>query len=290
MTERAAVLFAVAVVCGCGTHGDAASSARPSGSSAIAGASSAATSASSGGQAPPAQSAGGEDIKPVYPNEGLAPLPAAERLCQAVHVLPAKRLEACCKTPPVAATLIASECARTLSYPLRHSAVSLSDADIDACEKAMTEETTGCDWIVGMNAPVPPACDHVVKGRLAEHAQCRSSLECPDGYQCDGLSAINIGTCEKPKEGRVLCNSAIDTLVAVARQDGAPRIHPECAGYCNVSRCEATLAEGAPCKSDVMCGAGRCAEGKCTSTPAPAPSASAKAQSSARQDPCSRLH
>src|SRR5438067_11593459 len=68
----------------------------------------------------------GEDVRPVYPREGVKPHPLAERLCGALHTLPRERQVACCGGPP--GINFVSECVRMLSAALRDGAVTVDAA------------------------------------------------------------------------------------------------------------------------------------------------------------------
>ncbi|MFT3774862.1 MAG: hypothetical protein QM820_56665 [Minicystis sp.] len=224
------------------------------------------TSATAGGNAPQDR-----ELQPVYPVDAGAPDPLAQKFCEAVHILPDKRAAECCGPGGAAAQTMAGQCVRTLSFALAQRAVTLAPADVDQCVEAMTKATAGCDWVTPFGGAVlPPACEGIVKGALAEKAQCRSSLECQGNLRCQGLSTIDLGKCSPPKAVKEPCNLATDMLASFTRQDHVDRDHPECDGYCSRSRCEAAVAEGGACKSDLACGKGRCADGKCANAALPA--------------------
>jgi hypothetical protein len=214
-------------------------------------------------------SRGGDDIRPVYPVDAGAPDPLAQRYCDAVLALPERRRGECCGAPSGVAAAIASQCVRTLTFALGQHALTLAPADVDRCVEAVTKATSGCDWVTPSSTAVPSECDGILKGARAEKAQCRSSLECAEGMRCLGLSTIDTGTCGPPKATNSQCNLAVDTLAAFTRQDHLERTHPECEGFCARNRCEAAVTPGGPCNSDVACGHGRCASGKCASAPPP---------------------
>lgn len=238
--------------------GPAASSAAPPTASAIT------TTAATG--APPER-----ELTPVYPVDAGAPDPLAQRFCDAVHVLPEKRAGACCGAGGNAGEVMSGQCVRTLSFALAQRALTIAPADVDRCVEAMTQATAGCDWIRPMGGvTMPEACEGIIKGALAEKAPCRSSLECQGSLRCQGLSTIDMGKCAPPKEAKQACNLAVDMLASFTRQDHVNRDHPECEGYCTHGRCEASVAEGGACESDLMCSKGHCASGKCTSAPLPA--------------------
>jgi hypothetical protein len=185
---------------------------------------------------------GSDELKPVYPADAGPPDPLAARLCDALHALPAKRLAACTSKPAgPAAGIVQGQCVRTLTAALAAHAVKLDPGDVDHCTDAMTRATTGCDWATPAAAtPLPPECDGIVHGALSPGASCRSSLECPDGTRCQGLSTIDTGTCAAPKAAGLACNLADDMLATFARQDHFDRAHPECAGTCVARMCRPT--------------------------------------------------
>lgn len=223
--------------------------------------------------APPASTAppveprerGADEILPVYPADAGAPEPLAERFCDVVYSLPERRRAECC--PGAFRASMRSECVRTLSVALRDRAVEIAPSGLDACADAMTEATLGCDWVVGLTAPLPPACDGLLQGKLPEKAKCRSSLECAGSLRCQGLSTIDVGACGPPKAAPQACNLANDMLATFTRQDHLDRAHPECDGWCARSRCREAIPVGGACDSDIQCGKHRCSSGKCTDAP-----------------------
>jgi hypothetical protein len=213
---------------------------------------------------------GGDEIRPVYPLDAGAPDPLAQRFCDAVQLLPEQRKAECCGGSAVTAQGLSAQCVRTLTFALGQRAVTLAPADVDACVAAVTKATSGCDWVTGFGFAMPPECDGIIKGTLAEKATCRSSLECAEGMRCIGLSTVDLGTCGKPKETRAMCNIANDMMATFTRQDGLERAHPECEGFCAYGHCFDAVAEGGACKSDRECGSARCEAGKCTRAKLPA--------------------
>jgi hypothetical protein len=210
-----------------------------------------------------------DEIRPVYPIDNSPPEPLAERMCDAVHVLPAKRRAECCASDP--GFTPRGECVRTLSSAIRSKAVTLDPADVDRCAQAMAKELEGCGWVNPSPPSAAAACDGIIRGQLKESAVCRSSLECAEGLGCLGLSATQVGRCGPPKPARALCNIGIDTLAAFTRQDRFEDAHPDCAGYCIQRRCQDAVAVGGECKTHTECGAKRsCVKGKCSSAPLPA--------------------
>ena len=205
--------------------------------------------------------------EPVYPRTNDPPDPLAQRLCDAIHTLPARRKADCCNGEP--SVTMVDECARTLSYALRSKAVTLDPADVDRCADAASKALDGCGWVTPLSAAVPPECSGIVKGAVKGGDRCRSSLECEGGLHCHGVAASDTGRCGRPRETGS-CSRGIDTLASHTRQSDVERSHPECAGHCNGRRCEADLAVGAACVTSVACGAGRlCIDKRCSDTPLP---------------------
>jgi hypothetical protein len=228
--------------------------------------------------APPTDSPGSDELHPVYPVDGGPPDPLAQRFCDAIYALPARRAAECCSTAPSIGAAFAGQCVRVLSYAMSTHAVRLASADVDACAEAIEKATVGCDWVtLKLSVPIPPACDGILEGQLHDKAPCRSSLECADGLRCQGLSSIDVGACGPPRPAGQACNLAVDMLASFTRQDHYPRKHPECEGYCSGMRCQPTLPEGGACKGDAPCGKLRCEGGKCTAAPLPGAGAACSA-------------
>lgn len=229
---RIAVLFAILAVSACSKKSaGAAPDAAPS-----------APIASASAPTAPSAEPGSDELKPVYPVDPGPPDPLASRFCGALHALPASRLAACTSKPAgPAAVIVRGQCVRTLTAALKAHAVKLDPKDVDRCNDAMTRATAGCDWASPAgSSPLPAECDGIVHGALAAGAPCRSSLECPDGSRCQGLSTIDTGTCAAPKAAGLACNLADDMLATFARQDHYDRKHPECAGTCVARMCRST--------------------------------------------------
>jgi len=196
-----------------------------------------------------------DDVEAVYPVEpNAAPEPLAEKLCAALSELPEQKRAACCSTAPGIVTT--AECTRTLSAALRHGAVAVDSAAVDACVAAFDKTLEGCEW-VGPFPPAPPAaCQGLVKGKLGAGRKCRSSLECAAGLRCKGVGPTTPGTCGPPKAVRELCGSTVDTLAGYTRQTDE-KDHPECAtGHCIKHRCADPIAAGEPCTVTSDCAAG----------------------------------
>ena len=218
----------------------------------------------------PTDSPGSDEIHPVYPIDAGPPDPLAQRFCDAIYALPARRAGECCGTASSVGEAFAGQCVRALTYAMATHAVRLAPAGVDACVAAITKETVGCDWVtLKLSVPMPPACEGILEGQLHEKAPCRSSLECAAGLRCQGLSSIDLGVCAAPKPVGQECNLAVDMLASFTRQDHYARAHPECEGYCSGMRCQAAVPEGGACKADAQCGKLRCEGGKCTAAPLP---------------------
>ncbi|WP_437276989.1 hypothetical protein WME90_37950 [Sorangium sp. So ce375] len=215
----------------------------------------------------PADSVAGDEIAPVYGKAEGAPEPLAARLCEALHALPARRKTACCGG--AAGFHAAAECARALSLAVRTRAVTLSNDDVGRCVEAMERSVDGCDWVSPLAAPVPPACEGIVRGALGEGARCRSSLECADGLRCDGAGPTDAGTCRAPRAAGP-CGLSVDVLAAVTRQTRYDEAHPECRGHCAGRACADDVPLGGRCEADAACGRGRrCVDARCSEAALP---------------------
>jgi hypothetical protein len=254
--RRVAVLLALFTAAGC------------KGSSPTGVADAAASSTASASAAPPTAPAPGSDdsdeVRPVYPIDDQPPLPLAVRYCDAIKTIAAKRREACCPGAPYYSST--TQCVRTLSAALRAGGVTLADADLGACEAAMTKATEGCDWVTSTGANVAPECADIIRGTLGDGKTCRSSLECTEGLRCRGLGTTRAGRCGAPLPAGTMCNISADSLVSFTSQYGYEQHHPECAGYCR-RQCMDAVADGAACTASLECGTkGYCARGRCTHT------------------------
>ncbi|WP_437810354.1 hypothetical protein [Sorangium sp. So ce1078] len=218
-------------------------------------------------QASPADALAGDEIAPVYPKAEGAPEPLAARLCEALHALPARRKAACCGGG--AGFHAGAECTRALSFAARAKAVTLSADEVGRCVEAMERSLEGCDWISPLAAPVPPACEGIVRGALGEGARCRSSLECVDGLRCDGAGPTDAGVCRAPRAAGP-CGLSVDALAAVTRQARYAEAHPECRGHCAGRACADDVPPGGRCEAHADCGRGRrCVDARCSEAPLP---------------------
>jgi hypothetical protein len=212
--------------------------------------------------APQAEQREEDDVRPVYPMQAGAPSPLAQRLCEAIQEIPAKRRASCCESTP--GLLLTGECVRMLSAALASGAVKLEAPAVDACVQAMEQAHQGCEWIGPETPPPPAACLGLVRGTLASGAKCRSSLECAEGLRCHGVGPTDPGVCGSPGGAGQLCAISVDALAAYLRQDTLDEAHPECQGHCFKRQCTDPVALGGECGLEVQCGPGlHCSEGKC---------------------------
>ncbi|XXY53826.1 hypothetical protein WME91_22075 [Sorangium sp. So ce269] len=217
--------------------------------------------------APPVDGAAGDEVAPVYPRADGAPEPLAARLCEALHALPARRKAACCGGG--VGFHAAAECARALSFAVRARAVTLSSDEVTRCVEAMDRSLEGCDWVSPLAAPVPPACEGIVRGALGEGARCRSSLECVDGLRCEGAGPTHAGSCRPPRAAGP-CGLSVDVLAVVTRQPRYVDAHPECRGHCAGRACADDVPLGGRCEAHAACGRGRrCVDARCSEAPLP---------------------
>jgi hypothetical protein len=203
-----------------------------------------------------------DEVRPVYPVQAGAPSPLAQRLCEAIQELPAKRRAACCQGTP--GVLLTGECVRMLSAALASGAVKVEAPAVDACVQAMEQAHQGCEWVGPEMPPTPAACLGLVRGTLAAGAKCRSSLECVEGLSCHGVGPTDPGVCGAPGGTGQLCAISVDALAAYLRQDTLEEAHPDCQGHCFKRQCADPVPLGGACTLEVQCGPGlHCSEGKC---------------------------
>jgi hypothetical protein len=251
-------VVALAVIAACQTRDKGPGDAAPSASG----------SAASSGMIEVPASAGGEDeVKPVYPVENAPPDPLAERLCRAIQETEPRHRAECCHSRTGA--VVTGECIRTLSYALRHQAVTIDPADVDKCETALASTYTGCDWVGPLPPLLPDACSALVHGKLAAGAVCRSSLECSGSLRCRGVGPTTLGRCGPAGAVGASCGGTVDTLATFTRED--PKLgllHPECEDYCNRRVCAKVPPDGTACTIPAQCGPDHaCVAGKCVTAP-----------------------
>ena len=195
---------------------------------------------------------GAEDVEPVYPVEANAPpIPVAERFCTALSTTPETKRSACCHTSP--SVVITGECTRTLSAAIRHNAIALDNKDVDACLDAFDKTLAGCDWVGPFPPGPPPACQGILKGRLATGTKCRSSLECAGDLRCVGLGPTTIGKCGAAGGDGESCGGTVDALAGFARQNDVDKRHPECKERCIKHKCSAPVGENGACLISADC-------------------------------------
>lgn len=210
-----------------------------------------------------AQEARAEDeVRSVYPTQAGASAPLAQRLCAALHEVPAQRRAACCGGSPM--LLVAGECVRTLSAALASKAVKLEPAAVEACAQAMEKAHAGCEWVGPEAPPAPAACQGLIQGALASGARCRSSLECAEGLRCQGVGPTDTGLCGAPAGTGQPCAYSVDALATYTRQALLEEQHPECQGHCFKRRCVDDVPLGGACVLAEQCGPGlHCAGSQC---------------------------
>lgn len=190
---------------------------------------------------------GGEDVEPVYPIEAnAAPEPLAEKLCNALTTMPEKKRAECCKATP--SIVITAECTRQLSAAIRHRALTVEPAAIDACITAYEKTLEGCDW-VGPFAPGPPAaCQGIFQGKLAAGQKCRSSLECSGDLRCKDLGPTTTGKCGPAGTGEeTSCGGTVDSLATYTLQNDVDKRHPECRDRCIKHKCQPPIGQDGAC-------------------------------------------
>jgi hypothetical protein len=219
------------------------------------------------------------ELRPSF-GEAVEPHPAAARLCDALHALPA-RARARCEGHDRPAFHMGERCTAVVSAALAAGHVRLDAARVGACVAALGETYASCApfaatqvgaqaaadvnarILARLGGALPKACGGLFDGALEVGFTCRSSLECRSGLQCFGAGPMDEGRCVPPGVTGASCHTAVDTLAAHARQNDVEQTHPVCEGWCNRSKCVAPLAAGAACASDAQCGSARCAAGVC---------------------------
>lgn len=188
--------------------------------------------------------------------------PLAERLCAAIHALPAARRNACCNTSTAS---LAKLCVAHLSMALQRAAVTLDAAAVDRCAADTERELAGCGWVTPLLPKPAQSCAGLLQGTLPAGSACASSLECADGLYCRGLSANGPGQCSAPAAARAPCATPEDNLATFTASRDDPR-HRECEGHCVRGRCLPFAEAGelcaarSSCRPGLNCLAGRCAD------------------------------
>ncbi len=198
----------------------------------------------------------------MYPDLEGAPEPAALRLCAALHEAPEARRAECCREPK--GVVMASECTRMLTAALRSKAVTVLEADIDACTAALARTYAGCDWVGPFPPDLPAACHGLVKGTLPLGQRCRSALECAGKARCKGVGPTTLGTCAAAGEPGESCGGTVDPLGTFVRATDLEKEHPACSGYCARFKCGVRAEKDAACTQSRDCEAGlQCIGKKC---------------------------
>ncbi len=222
----------------------------------------AAVSGEAGGRAVDGGPDASEEVRSVYPDLEGAPEPLAVRLCAALHEAPEARRAECCREPK--GVVMASECTRMLTAALRSKAVTVLEADIDACTAALARTYAGCDWVGPFPPDLPAACHGLVKGTVALGQRCRSALECAGNARCKGVGPTTVGTCAAAGDVGESCGGTVDPLGTFVRATDLDRTHPACAGYCARFKCAAPTQKDASCTQSRECEAGlQCVGKKC---------------------------
>jgi hypothetical protein len=223
---------------------------------------------------------------------GANALPLAQRLCDALHALPAKRKSECCGA---SAASLAELCSAELGDSLRRGASGLDAAAVLRCAQETARQLEGCDWVTPLSPPLPDACRNLVQGKLKAGSACRSSLECPDGLRCRGVGPDQNGVCAGPAAARTRCEVSADNLATFARAKDDPR-HRECDGLCIKGECLPFTPTNGTCQSSAQCTPGlHCVAGRCQDRPLPklgescAANTSCAAGSSCQEGECRRL-
>jgi hypothetical protein len=186
--------------------------------------------------------------------------PAAQRLCDLLHTLPAERKRECCGTAPPS---LAAVCTQELSASLRRGAVALDAAAVEQCAARTARQLEGCGWVTPLTPERPAVCREAIRGLLRAGATCRSALECGDGLSCRGVSPQRPGVCAAPAPAGARCAVPADNLAAFtgAREDER---HPVCDGLCLKGTCLAFAPEAGACQSSAWCGPDvNCVGGRC---------------------------
>lgn len=203
-----------------------------------------------------------EEVHSVYPDLEGAPEPLALRLCAALHEAPEARRAECCHEPK--GVVMASECTRMLTAALRSKAVTVLEADIEACTAALARTYAGCDWVGPFPPDLPAACHGLVKGTLPLGQRCRSALECAGKARCKGVGPTTLGTCAAAGEAGDSCGGTVDPLGTFVRATDLEKEHPACSGYCARFKCAVPAAKDAACTQSRDCETGlQCIGKKC---------------------------
>ncbi len=199
-------------------------------------------------------------IRPVYHERHLPPHPHAQQLCAALHTLPAKRKQTCCRERAFG-YLVTPECIRTLSIALHQKTVTLDTSALSACAQAIQQAHQGCAWVGPWPPPTPTACLSLLRGTRPQGQPCRSSLECLRPLHCHNLGPTQSGRCAPPQPHGTPCGAAPDPLAVYTRQDNTETEHPTCQGYCRRFRCRTHHTPHSSCSADIQCTKGHSCNG-----------------------------
>ena len=130
-------------------------------------------------------------------DEPVPELAETRLLCDALHLLPARRRAECCPGPPADshAQAAADTCAADLSAAVAGGGVVLDDERLTSCIAAREQQLAGCAWVGPSPPPRPVACAAAVHGTLTAQSRCRSHHECAPGLRCAGLGPLRPGLC-----------------------------------------------------------------------------------------------
>ncbi|HYQ04056.1 MAG TPA: dickkopf-related protein [Polyangiaceae bacterium] len=187
-----------------------------------------------------------------------------ERLCSALHRLPAERKSACSGRPSEAPLF--DECERTTRAALKSGAIMLDPLALVGCERAMQDALRGCLWVNPGNPQGPEICGRAIVARRDAGDACRSSLECRAPLHCAAAGLNGAGVCQPPAPLGAGCGVASDALAAYTVSRGLELEHPPCRDFCALTshKCEPVPALGSSCRASVNCGPGqRCSAGQC---------------------------
>jgi len=200
------------------------------------------------------------------PHPGPKPEGLAQRLCDALHALPAKRKSECCGTT---ASSLAGLCARELAASIRSAAATLDAAQVERCTAATSRQLEGCGWVTPVLPNLPEACRNIIQGRLKAGVRCGSSVECQDGLFCRGVGPESQGICTAPAAAHTRCEVPADNLAAFTRGEEDPR-HAVCDGFCIKGQCLPFSPAGGSCESSSQCRPGlNCIARHCQGEPLP---------------------
>jgi hypothetical protein len=202
------------------------------------------------------------ETESVYPARTEPVNALARTLCKALHDLPEERRSSCCNQ--TAGLVVTAECERMLHHALESKAISLEQAKLDGCVKAIGETYQGCDWVGPFPPPLPPACAGLTRGTLASGKPCRSSLECEGSLRCKGVGPTTLGVCSEAGNKGESCGSTVDPLATYVRVTDLETSHPSCKSYCARYKCADLGEKDAKCTQTLDCGEGlQCQKKKC---------------------------